>query len=37
LVVFACDLRGGRPATPWYDSVGHYRRAEALAPAEGAP
>jgi nitrilase len=32
-----CDLRAGLRAKRWFDSVGHYSRAEVLAGPQGAP
>jgi hypothetical protein len=31
IVVADCDLRAGLHAKRWFDAVGHYSRAEALA------
>jgi nitrilase len=35
MVVADCDLKRGLHAKRWFDSVGHYSREEALAPAMG--
>jgi nitrilase len=39
IVIADCDLRAGLHAKRWFDAVGHYSRAEVLAPgaAAGAP
>jgi predicted amidohydrolase len=37
-IVFAdCDLREGLHAKRWFDAVGHYSRADVLAPPAGTP
>ena len=36
MVVADCDLKRGLHAKRWFDSVGHYSREEALAPASGS-
>jgi nitrilase len=36
MVVADCDLRAGLHAKRWFDAVGHYSRAEVLAPGAGS-